>query len=190
VIARRSPGAVSRATSPIPPGVAIAAALVLGGCAAQLAHPDSIAETPAPAALAGPMEVRVERCVDRTGFTDRDLGAETTAALVTKLRAAGPFVVTDQGRYVLACDITGFVEGSAFKRWLLPGWGTTVGRIAVMVTDSRSGDTVAIVRASATVSAGGLYSVGADQIILAAAVDDVVKQLQTLAAQAAAAKKE
>jgi hypothetical protein len=96
--------------------------------------------------------------------------------------------VTDQGRYVFACDITGFVEGSAFKRWLLPGWGTTVGRIAVMVTDSRSGDTVAIVRASATVSAGGLYSVGADQIILAAAVDDVVKQLQTLAAEAAAKK--
>lgn len=186
--ARGSAATRHRAASPALAGAALAAALGLAGCAAQLAHPDSIAETPRAASLAGPIEVRVERCVDRTGFTDRDLGAETTAALIDRLRTAGPFTVTAQGRYVLVCDITGFVEGSAFKRWLLPGWGATIGRVAVMVTDTRSGETVAIVRASATVAAGGLYSVGADQVILGAAVDDVVKQLKALAAEAAASK--
>jgi hypothetical protein len=66
----------------------------------------------------------------------------------------------------------------------MPGWGATTGQVAVMVTDSTTGETVAIVRGHATVAAGGLYSVDADRIILSSALDDVVQQLRQLAAGA------
>lgn len=125
--------------------------------------------------------MQVQPCVDRTGYASRDLSKEATDALIEKLRAATEFEVRADGRYVVTCDISTFVEGSAFKRWLMPGWGATTGQVAVMVMDSKTGETVAIVRGHATVAAGGLYSVGADQIILASALDDVVRQLRPLA---------
>lgn len=132
--------------------------------------------------------MKVEPCTDRTGHAARDLSREATDALLEKLRSAGEFDVRDDGRYVLSCDISAFVEGSALQRWLLPGWGATSSQVAVMVRDSKTGETTAIVRGKATVAVGGFYTVDADRIILASALDDVVRQLRELVAGAAPGK--
>lgn len=158
--------------------------LTLGGCSADLAVKESVSDLRPLAAIDGRLPMQVRPCTDRTGYGGRELGREATDALLGKLKAAGEFEVRDDGRYVVSCDISTFVEGSAFKRWLLPGWGATSGQVAVMIMDSKTGETVAIVRGHATVAAGGLYSVDADQTILASALDDVVKQLRQLAAGA------
>ena len=166
---------------PFPPMVALIATLALAGCASEWAVHQSVSDVhPLSEARERP-QIKVEPCVDRTGYKKRDLGREATEALLKKLKAAKEFEVASKGRYVLTCDITTFTEGSAFERWMFPGAGATVGQVAVMIMDSKTGETVAIVRGSSTVAAGGFYTVGADETILDSALDDVVKQLRQLA---------
>jgi len=155
---------------------------MLSGCAADWAHKQSLADL-RPIASHARLPIRVQACIDRTGYAGRDLGREATEAFLEKLKEAADFEISAEGRYVVSCDLSAFAEGSAFKRWLLPGWGATAGQVAVMVTDSRSGETVAIIRGNATVAGGGLYTIGADRVILASAIDDVVRQMRELAAR-------
>lgn len=129
----------------------------------------------------GTVALRVQVCVDRTRTTDRDLSADATAAFVEALNQSHEFSVDPQAPYELTCDVSNFLEGSAVRRWLMPGWGATVGQIAAMITDSRTGETVLIVRGSATVNSGGLYTIGADTYILRTAVNDAVRQMATWA---------
>jgi outer membrane murein-binding lipoprotein Lpp len=163
---------------------ALLAVLAIAGCAADLAVKQSVSDVRGLSAAGARLSLQVLPCINRTEYAARDIGKEATRALLDKLGAVNEFDVAVKGRYVLACDISTFVEGSAFKRWLMPGWGATTGQVAVMVTDSTTGETVAIVRGHATVAAGGLYSVDADRIILSSALDDVVQQLRQLAAGA------
>ena len=165
-----------------------AGTLALGGCASDWAAKESVSDLRPVHAENGRIPLQVQTCIDRTGYAKRYLGREATDALVEKLKAAPEFELKADGRYVLSCDISAFAEGSAFKRWLMPGWGATTAQVAVMVADSTTGETVAIVRGNATVAAGGLYSVGADEAILSSALDDVVKQMRQLAAGATPVK--
>jgi len=162
--------------------LALIGILALEACASSLAEKDSLSDVHPVAKVEGRMPLQVQTCVDRTGNNARDLGQEATAALTAKLKDSTEFEIKPDGRYVLSCDVADFAEGNAFKRWLLPGWGATSGQVAVMVVDSSTGETVALIRGVATVRSGGLYSVGADKIILSSALDDVVKQLRALAA--------
>lgn len=167
-----------------PSGPVVASLLALASCAADLAVKQSVADVRPLAATGGRLSMQVRPCTNRTEYVAREIGREASEALLEKLKATGEFDVSSGGRYVVSCDISTFVEGSALKRWLMPGWGATTGQVAVMVMDSTTGETVAIVRGHATVAAGGLYSVDADKIILASALEDVVRQLRLLAAGA------
>jgi hypothetical protein len=138
-------------------------------------------DTPLKRPVPSPVEVRVEQCVDRTETKGRDLGAQATRAFEEKLRATKEFVVKDDARFRLACDVTSFVEGSAIKRWLLPGWGATVGQVSAMLTDTTTGEIMTIARGNATLASGGLYTIGADSYIVPTAVDDVVQRLRAWA---------
>lgn len=172
----------------IAPKAFVAGVLVLAGCASDWAQKESLSDLRPVGIAYGRLQLKVQPCIDRTGYATRDLSNEATDALIQRLRAAAEFEVRADGRYVVSCDISAFVEGSALKRWLLPGWGATWGQVAVMVIDSKTGETIAIVRGNAVVGAGGLYSVDADQIILASALDDIVSQLRQLAHGAALEK--
>ncbi len=138
----------------------------------------SYIDVKAQAGTAGAIEVRLEQCIDRTGTKGRDVGADATKAFRQKLPATKIIALKDDGRFRVACEVTSYVEGSAFQRWLMPGWGSTIGQVAAMVTDTTTGEVVVILRGNATVSAGGLYSAGAEDYIIAAAVQDVVNKLQ------------
>jgi hypothetical protein len=160
---------------------AAALVTVVAGCEATMPITQSSIDAQAPLKTATAIELRLEPCIDRTGTTGRDLGAEATKAFREKLQPSAGLALKEDGRFRLACEVTSFVEGSAFKRWLLPGYGSTVGQIAAMVTDTRTGHIVVILRGNATVAAGGLYSAGADSYILSAAVENVINQLRTWA---------
>jgi len=161
-----------------------AGVLTFGGCAADWVAKESISDLRPVYTENGRMQLQVQSCIDRTGYAKRELGREATDAFVEKLKAVPGFELRTDGRYVVSCDISAFVEGSAFKRWLMPGWGATSGQVAVMVVDSTTGETVAILRGHATVATGGFYTVGADEVILSSALDDVVRQMRQLVAGA------
>lgn len=159
--------------------------LISGGCATT----EAVSDVRHSFSSERPVNIKVQPCVDRTGHTDRDLVHKATIALIEKLKADPMFNVRDDSRYVLSCDISAFVEGSALKRWLIPGWGATVGQVSVMIMDSKSGETVAIVRDNAKVASGGLYSIGADKYILESALDDIVRKLHEDASSSASENK-
>lgn len=125
----------------------------------------------------GVIGLRVQPCIDRTLTKGRDLGTEATVAFTEALNQSQAFRLDQAATYTLLCEVSNFLEGSAVKRWLLPGWGSTVGQVAAMITDSRTGQTVLIARGNATVSSGGLYTIGADTYILRTAVNDAVRQM-------------
>lgn len=157
------------------------AVVVAACCCASCVQMGVTTEAPVSGGLVKVFDVEVERCVDRTETPGRDLGAEATRAFERELAKGGEFVLAAGARYRLACEVTSFVEGSAFKRWLLPGWGATVGQVTAMLTDTRTGDVLTIARGNATVAAGGLYTIGADTYIVPSAVDQVMSELRAWA---------
>lgn len=126
--------------------------------------------------------ISIERCVDRTEYKgERNLAEEATQTLKEKVLATKLFDLTQDATLVLTCDLERFAEGSAFQRWLLPGWGATEARIAIMVWEKPGDKVLATFRSHSSVAAGGFYTVGADQYIISVAVSDVVGQLETWA---------
>ncbi len=126
--------------------------------------------------------VQIEPCEDRTGFKGkRDLTGEATRILTKKVRATNLFEVKKEAPLVLTCDIERFVEGSAVKRWVMPGWGATQAVIAVVVWEMPGEKVLATLRSQTSVESGGLYTIGANQYILSVVLDDIVKQLEAWA---------
>lgn len=163
---------------------AISAAVLLApGCATQSQMQVVV---PAPESTAV-VTIRLERCVDRTGTQGRDLADEATKLLTQRLQGSANFTLRDDAPLVLTCEVTQFAEGSALKRWLMPGWGSTVGQIALMLSNAKDQSAVLIIQGNATVSAGGLYTIGAEDYILKSAADDVIKKLRAWAAGPVAA---
>jgi hypothetical protein len=79
-------------------------------------------------------------------------------------------------KLVLTADIVEYSKGDAFKRWLMPGWGSTVlvVRGALYDSDNRQ---IGSVDAKRTVDAGGGYTIGAWETIFRNVADDVVLKL-------------
>jgi len=79
-------------------------------------------------------------------------------------------------KLVLTADIVEYSKGDAFKRWLMPGWGSTVlvVRGALYESDNRQ---VGLVDAKRTVDAGGGYTIGAWETIFKNVANDIVSKL-------------
>ena len=77
----------------------------------------------------------------------------------------------------LTADIVEYSKGDAFKRWLMPGYGSTVLVVRGELHDSDNRK-VGSVDAKRTVDAGGLYTVGAWETIFRSVADDVIVKLR------------
>lgn len=162
-----------------------AALLLMQGCATQ--SEVQIASAPPVAGKAVP--IRLEACTDRTGTKERDLAAEATRLITERLNKSTHFELRDDAPFVVTCEVTQYVEGSAVKRWIMPGWGSTVGQIALMVSSAKDQSVIAIIQGNVTVSGGGLYTIGAENYILASAADDVIAKLRAWAVDPGAVEK-
>jgi len=76
----------------------------------------------------------------------------------------------------LSADIVEYAKGDAFKRWLMPGWGSTVLVVRGSLTDAEN-RTIGSVDAKRTVDAGGGYTVGAWETIFKKVAEDIITQL-------------
>lgn len=80
-------------------------------------------------------------------------------------------------RLQLTADIVEYAKGDAFKRWLMPGYGSTVLVVRGVLHDSENRK-VGSVDAKRTVDAGGLYTVGAWETIFRSVAEDVIVKLE------------
>jgi hypothetical protein len=79
-------------------------------------------------------------------------------------------------RLLLESNIIDYKKGDAFKRWLLPGWGSTLLIVRCDLVDDDN-NIVGSVKATRAVSIGGVYSIGAWKTVFDSLANDVVKDL-------------
>jgi len=122
-------------------------------------------------------KIEVGKVLNNTGSQFQiDIEQLLRESLATRLKKNG-LLYEGLGNAPMIMDtkIIDYAEGDAAKRWLMPGSGATILSIQ---SDLREGsDLVGSVDARRTVSAGGLYSVGAWKIIFGDLADDVVTEL-------------
>lgn len=75
-------------------------------------------------------------------------------------------------------NIIEYRKGDAFKRWLWPGYGSTVLVIEATLLDSE-GNVDATAQANRSVDAGGGYTIGAWKSIFEDVAEDLVEELRT-----------
>ena len=80
-------------------------------------------------------------------------------------------------KLVLNSKIVEYAKGNAFKRWLLPGWGSTV--LTIQCDLMNGNNVVGSAEARRTVSVGGGYTIGAWKTIFASVSKDVVGDLRS-----------
>ncbi len=109
--------------------------------------------------------------VDITGL----MRAALEQALVSEGIAASPGATDTPA--LLNVNVVGYMPGSAFGRWLLPGVGATVLSVEGNVTEKESGKVLARIRDERGVYAGGLYTIGAWKTIFDTVARDVASNL-------------
>jgi hypothetical protein len=121
----------------------------------------------------------VGEVANKTGETfDIDIEAMLREAMVNELTTEGllgqqgtPGVVT------MDVNIIEYRKGDAFKRWLWPGYGSTVLVIEATLLDAQ-GNVDATAQANRSVDAGGGYTVGAWKKIFKNVAADLVSDLK------------
>jgi len=155
---------------------AAALALLCAACATPNVSKVESSALPRPGAKVVVGEVANASGQQPVADIDVRLKEAVIAALKTEgMLAADPPAASD---LALTLRITRYEQGNAFKRWLLPGWGSTVLGIAGELKDSQSGKTLASIDYTSTVAVGGLYTVGAWSTIFARSATDVAKDLR------------
>ena len=97
-------------------------------------------------------------------------------ALVSALQEqgmSGPGAPLD---LVTNCRIVSYQKGDAFKRWLMPGVGSTELDVRCVLLDS--GKSVGDIAAKRTVDGGGAYTIGAWEKIFAHVASDVAEDIR------------
>ena len=81
-------------------------------------------------------------------------------------------------RFVLDVVVDDYEPGNAFKRWLLPGYGSTIVHVSGTLTDMSTGVVAGELDHERAVHAGGGYTIGAWKTIFDGIADDITTQLQ------------
>ena len=92
-----------------------------------------------------------------------------------KIREEG--LVGEPKNYVIDGKILEYEKGNACKRWLLPGWGSTVLYVSCSIKEKGSDIIISEVDIRRSISFGGLYTIGAWASIFNKVAKDVVKEV-------------
>lgn len=125
------------------------------------------------------ISVKVARVSNDTGVVfENDIEKLLVEAFEEKLNEKN--LLCEQGKppsLLLESYIIKYREGSAFKRWLLPGWGATELSIRCDLKDEKN-NLVGSAVASREIFAGGLYTIGAWKTVFKDVTDDVANDLR------------
>ena len=106
---------------------------------------------------------------------DVDVEQMMTDALAEALRNES-MLATGGDSLAVSTKVVEYAKGNAFKRWLLPGWGTTVLSVQCDIRDGSR--LVGSAQARRTVSFGGGYTIGAWRTVFASVAKDMAKDLR------------
>jgi len=81
-------------------------------------------------------------------------------------------------RFLLEVVVDDYEPGNAFKRWLMPGFGSTIVRVSGKLTDISTGNVAGELDHERAVHAGGGYTIGAWRTVFKGIADDITTQLQ------------
>ena len=124
------------------------------------------------------MKIEVGPAMNETGQKfDVEIEEMLATALVERLQDEELLCTGKEGsKLVTNCIIREYKKGDAFKRWVMPGWGSTVLTVQCDLMDGNIG--VGIVNARRTVDAGGAYTVGAWANVFKRIAEDIVGDLR------------
>ena len=109
---------------------------------------------------------------------DVDVEAMLRDALVEKLKAHEIYSEQAQEHdLTLNAKVMEYSKGDAFKRWLMPGYGSTALTVECELVDP-AGKVIGTAGARRTVDAGGAYTVGAWKTVFTNVAHDVVDDLE------------
>ncbi len=135
--------------------------------------------------LAGRDIYYVSTVQNETGKTfSSDITAFLTSEITQSLKREGMTVLDNQdaprGSITIDSRLIDYEAGSAAKRWLLPGAGTTLCVIRSILVDDKSGKTIGEIVVSSSVSAGGLFSIGAENSVPKDVAQEIAKKISEL----------
>jgi len=141
--------------------------LLGGGCATER----PMVRMEKGASLTGYKLVEVTPVSNETGRTyDFEVTDVITQYIKSSLQEKGFTVAeitsAEENVIILKSSLTSYEPGSAFKRWLLPGYGKTQCTLKTSLIDKKTGKILGEMVAAEAVGSGGLYSIGADKWIL------------------------
>ena len=84
----------------------------------------------------------------------------------------------DKKYYGISLRIIDYEMGNAFKRWLLPTYGSTILSVHTDITDLEKNEIVSFMEHKQTIAAGGLYSVGAWDYVFDQVAKDIVIDIE------------
>jgi hypothetical protein len=153
----------------------IAMALVGCGTANQTLKMDDSFKCPPEA------KIEVGKVTNETGkvFEEIDIVTAFTKAITQKLEEQNLlFKDLPSEKLVLDTKIVEYEPGNAFKRWLLPGYGSTILAVKCDLKLHPDQKSIGSLEARRTVDAGGGYTIGAWNTIVGQVADDVIKKLK------------
>ena len=129
-------------------------------------------------AIKADAKIEVGEVTNGTGLTfDIDIEKLLADALEESLREEKLLsTIPGEPKLIITSKIVEYKPGNAFKRWLLPGWGSTVLMIESDLMDANK--LIGSVKARRTVAIGGGFSIGDWKDIFRDVSKDVVKDLR------------
>lgn len=112
---------------------------------------------------------------------DFDLAALLNETLVAALKEEQILWTGDKTtpRFLFDARIVDYEPGNAFKRWILPGWGSTVLEVRGEIRSPDSGAIAAVIENKRSILAGGAYTIGAWKSIFSDVAGDLVREMKT-----------
>ena len=125
------------------------------------------------------VSIKVAKVINDTGF-DFDIDIEEMLADALEDQLLEEDLLWLGGKQpvlFMESTITGYKKGSAFKRWMMPGWGATELSIRCELKDDKN-NRVGSAIASREVVAGGGYTIGAWKTVFKDVASDVAEDLR------------
>ncbi|MBW2408097.1 MAG: hypothetical protein JRF17_12055 [Deltaproteobacteria bacterium] len=150
-------------------------ALVVGGCT-NVQHQVRLNKEYIPKEN---VSIKVAKVVNDTGFDfDIDIEDMLADALEDQLLEEDLLWLGGEEPFLLMeSRIIGYKKGSAFKRWMMPGWGATELSIRCELKDDKN-NVVGKAAAIREVFAGGGYTIGAWKTVFNDVANDVAEDLR------------
>jgi len=133
--------------------------------------------------LVGYKVFKVQPVLNETGKTYKfNVSSTLTQNIKSKLRDKGFIVsdgtITSKKVLIIKSKLLSYEPGSALKRWFAAGFGKTQATVKTSLIDNTTGKVLGEFVSAETVSAGGLYSAGADKWILDTIATGIVDEIE------------